>query len=339
MEDKQLQSVRYKLQRRVRRLNSAEYHQFAPLLKQFFVYFNSSPILCGVRDNLLEKTKKYEVKQIIDKVIRGERLSGPNEEEAAAMGHEILSRVIAEDQPQKILEILTCRRTCRKYKMTDDNSAEYNKRFDVFRTDFLEPFYEYIDEHLDDQHVILYLLKKYKHRCEWFHSARLSKIVLEDTTKGEKSFAQDLYEYLHNGGIDFNVEPKSVSGIPDFVTEQIGDNRIIADTKIYWPEKSKGKSYLTNGFNQIYTYLCDYNESFGYMIIYNIAEEDIRFLLPQTQSTFPSYTYNNKTVFFVVIDICDHNATASKRGPRKAIDISEDDLISAVKQQPKVDIQ
>lgn len=330
MEDKQLQSIRYKLQKRIRRLNSAEYDPFIPLLRQFFIFFNSSPILCSVRDTLLERTKKYDVKQTIDKVIKGKGPYGSNEEEAAAMGHEILLRAIGTNPPR---EILTCRRRVRvqfpQYNEKHDDS-EYNESLDIFRADFLEPFYEYIDEHLDDQHVILYLLKKYKHQCEWFRSVQLRQTVSNDTAKGEKSLALDLYEYLHNAGIDFNVEPKSTSGIPDFVTEQIGDNRIVADTKIYWPERSKDKSYLISGYNQIYTYLRDYNESFGYLVIYNMAEEDIRFLLPQTQFTFPSYTYNNKTIFFAVIDICDHNATASKRGQRKAINISENDLIAAL---------
>jgi len=328
MEDKHLQTIRYKLQKRVRRLNSATMKQFVPFLRQFFVYFNSSPILSGVRDDLLDKTKKYDVKQTIDKVIKREGPYGSNEEEAAAMGHEILLRAIGTNQPR---EILTCRRRVRVQRLTYNEKSddfEDNESLDIFRADFLEPFYEYIDEHLDDQHVILYLLKKYKHRCEWFRSAQLRQTVSNDTAKGEKSLALDLYEYLHNAGIDFNIEPKSVSGIPDFVTEQIGENRIVADTKIYRPEKSK--SFFRSSFNQIYIYLCDYNESFGYLVIYNVAEEDIRFLLPQTQSTFPSYTYNNKTIFFAVIDICDHNATASKRGQRKAINISENDLIAAL---------
>jgi hypothetical protein len=330
MEDKHLQTIRYKLQKRVRRLNSATMKQFVPFLRQFFVYFNSSPILSGVRDDLLDKTKKYNVKQTIDKVIKREELYGSNEEEAAAMGHEILLRAIGTNQSH---EILTCRRRVRvqhlKFNENPDDS-EHNESLDIFRTDFLEPFYEYIDEHLDNQHVILYLLKKYKHRCEWFRSVQLRQKVSNDTAKGEKSLALDLYEYLHNAGIDFNIEPKSASGIPDFVTEQIGENRIVADTKIYQPKKSKGKSYLISSFNQIYTYLCDCNESFGYLVIYNMTEEDIRFLVPQTQSTFPSCTYNNKTIFFVTIDIYEYKSPASKRGQRKAINISENDLIAAL---------
>ena len=45
-----------------------------------------------------------------------------------------------------------------------------------FRKQFLEPFYGYVDENIDDQCAILYLLKKYKHRCEWFRREKLFKL-------------------------------------------------------------------------------------------------------------------------------------------------------------------
>lgn len=321
MEDKQLQTIRYKLQKRIRRLYSAKWEQFVPYLRQFFAYFNSTPILCSVRDDLIIRGEKYNVKDTIEKILSGrERLYGENEEEAAAMGYEMLQRVLT-DKTKSFDGILAtfCMRS------SGNNLNDY---LEYFIEEFLEPFYEYIDEHIDDQHVILYLLRKYKHRCEWFQASRLRQMITEDTKRGEKNAALDIYEYLHNAGVDFNIEPKSVSGIVDFITEQIDENRIIADAKIYWPESNKGKPYLISGFNQLYTYTCDYNEQFGYLIIFNLANEDIRFLLPAKPS-FPSYTYNNKTIFFVVIDIFDYDAPASKRGRRQAIDISEDDLVGS----------
>ena len=41
---------------------------------------------------------------------------------------------------------------------------------------------------------------------------------------------------------------------------------------------------------------------------------DIKFLVPSTTSLFPLLSHNNKTIFFIVVDICDHEPTASKRG-------------------------
>jgi hypothetical protein len=290
-----------------------------PFLHQFFAYFNSSAILTGVRDVLLEKGQKYNVRDKVDRILSEDQwLYGETEEEAAAIGWQMLVRLVNEGTDfQKVLTRFARRA----------GGQDINGYLEFFRDEYLEPFYEYVDEHLDDQHVILYLLKKYKHRCEWFQASRLRQMITGDTIRGEKEAALDLYEYLHTAGVDFSIEPKGASGVPDFVTEQIGEDRIIADAKIYWPEKSKGKSYLVTGFNQILTYACDYNEPFAYLIIFNLADEDIRFLLTATGGGFPSYTYNNKTVFFVVIDIFEYGAPASKRGKRKAVDISESDLV------------
>ncbi|RKY09950.1 MAG: hypothetical protein DRP66_00915 [Planctomycetota bacterium] len=318
MEDKALQTIRYKLQKRVRRLNSAEYRQFTPFLRQFFVFINSMPLLSGVREYLASQGDKYDVEATVNSILNENKdLYGETEEESAAIGYAMLQKALEPNQGETVI-------------MNSCGYGDVDERLEAFRTVFLEPFYEYIDEHLDDQHVILYLLKKYKHRCEWFHAERIRNLITSETARGEKNAAADLYEYLHNAGVDFNVEPKSASGIPDFVTEQIGDDRIIADTKLYWPEKSKGKSYIVKGFNQVYTYTCDYNEQFGYMVIYNLANDGIRFLLPRSPSTFPSYTCNNKTIFFVVIDVFKYEDSASKRGIRKVVDISEDDLVAVL---------
>ena len=161
---------------------------------------------------------------------------------------------------------------------------------------FLEPFYEYVDEHIDDQQAILYFLRRYKHRCEWFHADRLRQAVEDDTQRGEKGLASDLYEYLHNQGIDIHIEPRSASGIPDFVADQVGKDRVIADTKLFWIERSKGKPYIISAFNQAYTYARDYNEPCAYLVIFKMSSEELNFLVPSSQSMFPCMSLNNKTV-------------------------------------------
>jgi hypothetical protein len=52
--------------------------------------------------------------------------------------------------------------------------------------------------------------------------------------------------------------------------------------------------------------------------------------MPATNSLFPSFTINNKTIFFVVIDLCDHGASASKRGKLASIDITDKDLVHSI---------
>jgi hypothetical protein len=61
MQDRLVQAIRYKLQKRVRRLNSANGHQFPLLLRHFFQFLDSTPLLSGVRDELLAGVAKDNV--------------------------------------------------------------------------------------------------------------------------------------------------------------------------------------------------------------------------------------------------------------------------------------
>ena len=58
---------------------------------------------------------------------------------------------------------------------------------------FLEPFYEYVDEHLDGQRAMLALLLRYKQRSEWFHRDRLWRLTQDDKRNAERLLALDLY--------------------------------------------------------------------------------------------------------------------------------------------------
>jgi len=61
-----------------------------------------------------------------------------------------------------------------------------------------------------------------------------------------------------------------------------------------------------------------------------MCSEGLNFLVPSTQATFPSMTVNNKTIFFVVVDIFEHGVPASKRGPLKSVDITGKELVQSV---------
>jgi hypothetical protein len=319
MQDKLVQSIRYKLQKRVRRLNSADHNQFHAVLRAFLQYLDNSPLLAGVRDELMSRAAGDDVSGTIERIIGDEVLHGSNEVESAAMGYCLLKRLDAD--PEKVSPM--------PIGMLYGAGGKYDECLDTLRSVFLEPFYEYLDEHIDDQQAILYFLRRYKHRSEWFHADRLREAVHDDTQRGEKSLAYDLYEYLHDQGIDIHIEPQSASGIADLVADQVGNDRVIADTKVFWPEKSKGKTYILSGFHQAYTYACDFNEPCAYLVIFKMCKEALNFLVPASEATFPSLTLNNKTIFFVVVDICDHGASASKRGPLKSVDITEKELIQS----------
>lgn len=320
MQDKYVQSLRYKLQKRVRRANSAKAAFLVPSLKMLFGFIESSPLLAAVRDDLLARSTAMEIEGKVGRLLKGEVIFGENEVEAAAIGYQILKQFIDGPETVNFLDMAN----------HWGIPSEFDEAFDFARTTFLEPFYEYLDEHIDDVQSMLFFLRQYKHGVEWFDSEILRIAIENDTVRGEAIAAKNLYSFLHGQGVPLFIEPKSTSGIADFVTEQVGDDRVIADTKLFWPEKNKGKTYLIHGLNQIYTYCRDFNEPCGYIVIFKMCKEDLNFLMPSTNSLFPSFTINNKTIFFVVIDLYYHGASASKRGKFTAIDITDTELVHSI---------
>lgn len=120
-----------------------------------------------------------------------------------------------------------------------------------------------------------FLMKKFKHRCEWFHRADLFAQFDNDTGQGEKMLASGLYEYLHDQGVQLHIEPQSASGRIDFISSQTGKDRLLADAKLFNPERGQDRGYIIKGFRQVYDYLKDYNESFGYLVIFKTGGQDL----------------------------------------------------------------
>jgi hypothetical protein len=192
---------------------------------------------------------------------------------------------------------------------------------------YVEFLYDFIDEHIDDQRALLALLERYKHRCEWFERDRLYGIWRDDSRRGERKLAEDLYAYLYDQGVEFTIEPYSVSGEADLVATQTEEEPLIADAKIFNPEKSKGRSYIADGFHQVYTYTQDHNQPFGYLVIFNAVEDKLNFALSDVAQSTPYVTHNGKTIFFLEVDIYPYEKSASQRGKLKTHEITKDYLI------------
>ena len=318
MDTELIQALRYKLQRRVRRLNLTDYTLFHFSLKQFWGFLQKSNVILGIIDDLKKRYPKMseEINPMFSKEIRKDGLLWDDEDKHAAASLYIIEKCIYSDDPWVEVNI------GRRYS----DEQNYNDILKSFRDNFLETIYDYIDEKLDDQRLFLGLLKKYKQKCEWFQRDYLYNLCSNNTPKGEKILVNHLYEYLHDQGIQFSIEPQSASGEADLVSIQSGEEAIVADAKIFWPEKGKGTSYICKGFNQTYLYTTDYNEPFGYLVIFNMAEKDLRFSLENYSLNFPFIVHNAKTIYFITIDLFLHETSASKRGKAKSYVITENDL-------------
>lgn len=328
MNNEHIKSLRNKLERRVNRLRLMKQGTFHYALLQFFDFLNGHPVFRGILDVLeqrypeLENTAKGVFLAAFDEYEAPSVDSGnylePYESRHAAFSYFLIRECCG--TTDYTVEV----RITRLYiKHTQDQHDTKDRFFSIF----IEPLYIYLDEALDDGRAMLALLRRYKHKCEWFARDQLFRLWTEDTQRGEKAIAKHFYEYLHDQGIDFHIEPSSASGEIDLLGDQVGDDRLAADAKVFNPSKNKGKAYLAEGLNQIYQYLLDYNEPVGYLVIFNTSTKDLAFALPTQQSSAPYLRLNHKTVYFIAINISPRIAPASKAGRVASVHIADEDLI------------
>jgi hypothetical protein len=325
-----LQLIREKLQRRLKRILTADLNSVQPAIKCAFDFMQSNEIIAGILHDLDMRTPQAQ--SDADAVLTSNCPKiGPTEVAHAGICLWVLVRYVAVGQAPMAIGIGSRLGGATTAKgMPGIPGATGCGFLAQFGATYVEPLFDYIQEQLDDTRVVLGILSKYKHRCEWFCRADLFAACKVDTRKGEKTLVYDLYKYLHDQGVQFEIEPRCVSGRIDLISAQTGKDRLVADAKIFNPDRGQNVTYLVNGFRQIYEYAKDYNEPFGYLVIYKTCEQDLAISTPHREASVPFLTHNNKTIFLLVIDIFDYAETASKRGKLKAYEITPEQLIEAV---------
>lgn len=321
-----VQQLRYKLQKRVRKVNSAGFQTFHFSLKRLWHFLHSNEVFTGVLEqaSVLVETGQSDA----DQIINGSALHGENEDEEVCLAYWVIRHCVeAEGKNDKEIRI------AHEYS----HVSQHDEALEMFKDIFVEPLYEFIDEQLDDQRAVLGLLRRYKHHCEWFRRNDLVLILDEEKrrstesgkkSRAEKRLALHLYEFLHAQGLSFSIEPASISGEADLIAAQDSDDPLIADVKIFDPHSGKNKSYLISGFHQVYQYTLDYNEPFGYLVIFKTCEEGLAFSSGQQEQSTSFITFNGKTIFFVVVDVFAHEKSASQRGKLKSYVLTEQELVT-----------
>lgn len=317
-----LQVLRYRLQRRFRRVNSTGFAMFHFGLQQFWAFLRENPILSGTLDAL--EVKAAAIKSQVDGLLVGNQALAFRTEQELVLASYLVVKHCAESNDQQV------ERNIGAIYGISSGRTKFDELLEFFKDLFLEPLYDFLDESIDERAITLSLLTRYKRRAEWFDRKRLFDIWSQDTQRGEKSLALDLYRYLFDQGLNFQIEPTSASGEADLVASQTGEEPLIADAKIFCPDKGKGKAHLIAAFNQVYTYTLDFNEPYGFLIIFNVSEVPLHFVLSEKSASAPFVTHNNKTIFFIVVDICPDSPPASKKGPLRSVEIAEAELVSRI---------
>lgn len=323
MDSEYLQHVRYKLQKRLKRLNTAEFQEFHEVLIQVWAYLNTSPLTSSLLDDLQARFPGVEADA--DNLFKGQGRDIATEAENTAFCYWVIKKCTIATNNGVEIQI---------GRKLDRTASNHNDAIEVFRRVLLEPLFDYLDEEIDDKRIALALLRKFKHKVEWFDRERLRANYVSNTGRGEKNLALELYAYLHDQGIEFSIEPSSASGEADLVSAQRGEQRLVADVKVFDPEGGKDKRHLRSGFAQVYQYTKDFNELFGFLVVFKLCKEDLAVTSSELASGWPVFRHNNKTLFVLVIDIFDYAQSASKRGPLKSYELTSSELIESLENDP-----
>jgi hypothetical protein len=313
-----LQDLRYKLQKRVRRLQTVGGDGFSLELVRFFDFFDSNPTLRASAAGLSAKYPQIN-EQLNAAIQQHQIIEGVTEGESAAIGLAVLRKNAVPDNGRM------------QFMNYVEHTAQFGKMLDRFRERFLDPFYEYIDEHIEDRNVVLAELIRFKHLAEWFRREQLWKCWKLDSRSGERTLAFAVYEFLYEQGIDFHIEPASASGEADMVSAQHSPNPLVADVKIFDPTSSRGSPYIKRGLHQVYRYLHDFNQPIGYLVVFKGTEKQLEVSVSTTLAEeVPYFTLGDKAIFLVQIDIFPHDLSASKRPIPESETISETELRSEI---------
>jgi len=316
-----LANLRVKLRNRRSTIMSCDFRDFLPQTRQFFSFLESNPVLTAVVSELLTRnqTSVAEVQSMTPIQKQSVRVFGNTAEEAATIGYAVWREYGNQNNEHG-------------FHSHALGSGDFNQTLSVYKDWYVEPLFNYLDETLDDANVVLATLVRYKQKVEWYRRTEVRDLYQADTVRGERNVKQHMFEFLFDQGLAFHVEPVTASGEPDVVSLQESQYRFIGEIKIFDPDGSRGAAYIKKAFYQAYQYCLDYNEPMAYLIVFNVSKRQLRVELPADRDGQPRWEYNNKTIFLIVIDLYEHEGTASTRGVADTVTIPASELIREVEE-------
>lgn len=204
---------------------------------------------------------------------------------------------------------------------------KFDSAIRYFNEIFTKKLYEYIIEQIEDSNLILYLLNRFKARCEWFYKKELYELYEDDTKRGEKLLTKELRKFLFDQGIDHPFsEPETPSGKPDIIHGMGGKDPLTLEIKLFKPDQGD-KAYIRKGFRQAYDYTEDYDQPYGYLLVFNLTDYTIKFTSKDNSKPF-KVQLGDKTIFIITINLFDDGKSSSQRKQIKPYEITSEYLKS-----------
>lgn len=320
--DMYIDHVKKKSADRFRRVIRSDHKNVDTNLIILLEYLNKNPITSSIL-NELKATKAYD-EGWDPKFGRGigasiKDLNLPtNDLDRAAVILSILENCV--EEPRRLEGI--------GFNIRGNGNIDSNVSY--FNQTFTKILYEFIDERFEDGNLILYLLNRFKARCEWFYKKELCDLYLSDPSRGEKLLSKELRKFLFDQGIDYPFsEPETPSGKPDLVHGIDGSNPLTLEIKLFEPSSKKryGRGYIRKGFRQAFDYSDDYNQPYGYLLVFNLSDYNIKFT-SKNGSKPTKIEFGDKTIFIVVVNLFDDSKSSSQKRKLKPYEITDEYLKS-----------
>lgn len=308
-------TLRTNLQEWKNRLYKAQYEQFGFQLKYILDNLNSNKQTSGIlrEISISFKYENNQLRKYFDSHGR-DKINYSCPEEQAAFCFQFLMYFVLENSYD-----------LHKYSTLASGSGSERRQNIIEK--FITPIINVLHDKLDNSNSVIYLLEKYKKRTEWF----TKEVLLDQYNSANKNYEQiledDLRLFLFDQGIEYPFStPSSSSGRADIIGEIDTEDPIIIEVKIFDSTKGYRKERIISGFTQAVKYANDYNKDVGYLVLYNLDNLELNFKLSGNSHVFPpSIHFNNKTFYFIVINLGKHKS-ASKTGTLKELAITECEL-------------
>ena len=315
-----LRNLRVHLQERRNRLYRTGFRTYDAELLYLLQFLNDNPFTRSLIEVLDASTAIDFDQWVAEQPRMADVQFPPSEEGRAKVCYRILQRCLNNENGNEWL----------LWGRTFSSETKYDPMLRDFTEAVVDPFVNFLHDQIDDRGNVLYLIERFKLKAEWFRRKELYLLYQGDTSVGEASLDQELRASLFEGGVDYPFsQPSSPSGKADIVALLGSDDPLVLEVKVFDPDRSKDRSHLRQGFHQVLRYANDYNQSIGYLVIFNCSDKQliISSEVASEAEIPPRLTYGGKTVFVIPIDIHPETASASKEKPASRLTIDYKELI------------
>jgi hypothetical protein len=146
---------------------------------QVWGFLQENEITKAILDDLERRHPHCE--QDADKTLSGQPQVGTTESENNGICYWVVKKCATGAKPRIEIEI--------GLGLTQE--SKYNDCIEGFRNTYVEPLFDYVNEAIDDKRMLLVLLKKFKHRCEWFYRAQLLSNSTTIPARAKKHWRED----------------------------------------------------------------------------------------------------------------------------------------------------